>query len=116
MMKTRRLFYENVYQKDFEAEVLFCGEDEAGTYVILDQTVFYPEGGGQPADRGVLCPEHDGGVHETCENRPESAAGAAATSEAGSGEQEAAPAEEPAAARQEAPSESSPEGPAEPAE
>ena len=80
MMKTRRLFYENVYQKDFEAEVLFCGEDEAGTYVILDQTVFYPEGGGQPADRGVLCPEHDGGVHETCENRPESAAGAAATS------------------------------------
>lgn len=57
MMKTRRLFYENVYQKDFKAEVLFCGEDEKGRYVILDQTAFYPEGGGQPADKGVLCPE-----------------------------------------------------------
>lgn len=30
------------------------GSDEKGLYVILDQTVFYPQGGGQPADKGYL--------------------------------------------------------------
>lgn len=30
------------------------GEDERGTYVTLDQTVLYPQGGGQPADQGEL--------------------------------------------------------------
>lgn len=53
-MRTRRLFYENVYQKEFETEIVFCGEDEKGYYVILEQTAFYPEGGGQPADKGSL--------------------------------------------------------------
>lgn len=53
-MKTKRLFYENVYQQEFEAEILKCDKDEKGIYVVLDQTVFYPEGGGQPSDRGVL--------------------------------------------------------------
>lgn len=53
-MKTRRLFYENVYQKEFEAKVLACGEDDRGQYVVLDQTAFYPKGGGQPSDKGQL--------------------------------------------------------------
>lgn len=55
-MRTRRLFYENVYLREFEAEVLSCGKDERGQYVVLDQTAFYPEGGGQPADLGTLYP------------------------------------------------------------
>ena len=52
--QTRRLFYENVYLKEFAAAVLTTGEDEHGTYILLDQTAFYPEGGGQPSDRGYL--------------------------------------------------------------
>lgn len=53
-MKTKRLFYENAYQKECEAKVVCSGEDERGIYVVLDQTIFYPEGGGQPSDRGTL--------------------------------------------------------------
>ena len=40
---------------DFEATVA----EATGEYVVLEGTYFYPEGGGQPADRGTL--EWDGG-------------------------------------------------------
>ena len=29
-------------------------EKEKGTAIILDQTIFYPQGGGQPADTGKI--------------------------------------------------------------
>ena len=47
---TDLLFYQKPFDTQFEAHVL-------GTYennVVLDQTVFYPEGGGQPSDIGYL--------------------------------------------------------------
>ena len=53
---TRALYYEDPYAREFEAKVLKVLEDR---YVVLDQTAFYPEGGGQPADTGVL--RHDKG-------------------------------------------------------
>jgi len=49
--ETRLLYYQNQYMKKFEAKVLKMLNDE---YVILDQTCFFPEGGGQPADAGYL--------------------------------------------------------------
>lgn len=54
MSETRKLYYENVYLKKFNAKVLKCEKAEHGFAVILDQTAFYPEGGGQPCDLGTL--------------------------------------------------------------
>ena len=47
---TQKLYYEYPEQIEFEATVLDVIENN----VILDRTVFYPEGGGQPADHGTL--------------------------------------------------------------
>jgi len=46
--------YRDAYARSVEALVVAVEPDEAGPAVILDRTVFYPGGGGQPADRGVL--------------------------------------------------------------
>lgn len=54
MTETRRLYYEDVYRKEFKAEVLECREAKKGWHVILDKSAFYPEGGGQPSDTGTL--------------------------------------------------------------
>ena len=53
-METRKLYYEDCLQKEFEATVLSCEETEKGYAVTLDQTAFYPEGGGQACDLGFL--------------------------------------------------------------
>ena len=45
-MATEKLFYENVYCKVFQAKVLSCAAGKHGFDVVLDQTAFYPEGGG----------------------------------------------------------------------
>ncbi|MCX8186331.1 MAG: alanine--tRNA ligase [Sulfolobales archaeon] len=47
---TRRLFHEDPYIKTFTAKVL----DAYSRYLVLDQTAFYPEGGGQESDVGVV--------------------------------------------------------------
>jgi len=40
-----------------DASVQSTGRNEKGLYVVLDQTVAYPQGGGQPADQGFLIDE-----------------------------------------------------------
>lgn len=49
-MNTEPLFQGNAYLKDCEARVLEC----AAEGIVLDRTVFYPLGGGQPGDSGWL--------------------------------------------------------------
>lgn len=55
--ETERLYYEDQERMRFEAVVLDVFEREDGYDVVLDQTRFYPEGGGQPADTGMLSAE-----------------------------------------------------------
>lgn len=51
---TDRLFEQDPYIRVFNARVLEC-EEKNGTYRIrLDRTAFFPEGGGQPGDRGWI--------------------------------------------------------------
>ncbi len=52
--ETERVYYDDAYRTEFEAIVLDVFEREEGYDVVLDQTMFYPEGGGQPPDHGTL--------------------------------------------------------------
>ncbi len=54
MSKTDRLYYSDCTLTDFEATVLEVEPRAGGFRVILDRSAFYPESGGQPADRGTL--------------------------------------------------------------
>ena len=53
-MATEKLYYLDSHMRTFSAVVLSCEQGKHGWDVVLDRTAFYPEGGGQPGDRGVL--------------------------------------------------------------
>lgn len=53
-MATIKLYDENAYATEFEAKVLACEEAQDGYRVILDQTLFFPEEGGQTPDKGTI--------------------------------------------------------------
>ena len=51
---TKRLFDEDVYAKEAQARVQAVEEKDGKIWVILNQTIFAPEGGGQDADQGWI--------------------------------------------------------------
>ena len=53
-MKTEALYYDSPDMLEFEAQVLELETLKTGIRLLLDRTAFYPEGGGQPADRGTV--------------------------------------------------------------
>ena len=53
-MRSKRLYYADSYLKTFTARVIERLEVNGRPAVVLDRTALYPEGGGQPSDRGWL--------------------------------------------------------------
>ena len=51
---TRKLYYDDHYKREFDAEVIWKNKLNDKSEVILDKTCFYPEGGGQPGDKGFF--------------------------------------------------------------
>ena len=63
-METEKLYYADPFLTEFDARVLACEAEKGGYAVVLDRTAFYPEGGGQPYDTGVLGGVEVSEVHE----------------------------------------------------
>lgn len=47
-------YYEDAMMKEFTAQVVKTGQDETGNFIVLNNTAFYPTGGGQPNDTGWI--------------------------------------------------------------
>ena len=55
MLPTEKLYYQDAYLREFTAQVISKTTLADGNFaVVLDRTAFYPEGGGQPCDLGML--------------------------------------------------------------
>ncbi len=73
-MESKKLFYTDPCLKEFTAQVVSCTPCADGFAVVLDQTAFYPGGGGQPCDTGFLndirvenTAEQDGSIVHICQ-------------------------------------------------
>lgn len=72
-----KLFYEDQYIKDFTAEVINIKEINDKFHVLLDRTAFFPGGGGQPCDLGIIegnkvldVYENEEGIYHVLEKKP----------------------------------------------
>lgn len=60
-MKTKQIYLEDSYLQTLDARIIDINLVNPGEQVlILDQTIFYPMGGGQPTDQGTIIDEEEG--------------------------------------------------------
>jgi len=57
-MNNRLSYFENTYKFTDPATIESMQRDEKGHFLTLDHTIFYPQGGGQPSDDGLLKSDH----------------------------------------------------------
>jgi Ser-tRNA(Ala) deacylase AlaX len=50
----KRIYMQDTYKLDHMATVVATGLDDHGTWVSLSETIFHPQGGGQPSDIGEI--------------------------------------------------------------
>ena len=56
-MTVKKMYEMDTYLFESEAVVTALGEEEGKKFFQLDQSIFYPQGGGQPSDTGT-CKQH----------------------------------------------------------
>ena len=61
---TEKLYYQNAYQKEFDAVITEVRDKDGKLLVALDATAFYPEGGGQGADTGMITLAEEAGASD----------------------------------------------------
>lgn len=54
MILTKRLYQQDSYLRGFTARIVKVQPAQKGCSIVLDQTAFYPESGGQPCDTGTI--------------------------------------------------------------
>lgn len=74
-MNPNGLYYKDSHCTQFQSRVTGCQPQGANFVVTLEETAFYPEGGGQPSDQGLLggakvldVRERDGEVYHLCDS------------------------------------------------
>ena len=60
MTRVDEVLYRDAYAREAEARVLEVATADGPPFVVLDTTLFYPGGGGQPADHGAILRTADG--------------------------------------------------------
>lgn len=74
---TEKLFYKNSYLSECKSEIIDIIEKNGKMEIVLDRTIFYPEGGGQPSDTGTIdglkvnyVYENNGIIYHCMEDKP----------------------------------------------
>jgi len=45
-------YYDDIYK--MQVSILSTGRDDRGNYIVFNETIFYPQGGGQACDKGTI--------------------------------------------------------------
>lgn len=51
---TSLIYLQDTYLYEYTTSLSHVGSDSRGSYIVCDETIFYPKGGGQPCDIGVI--------------------------------------------------------------